>query len=425
MKKNQFGTAAREWIQLRILSEGSSRCDHSATTAPETYLNEKMNGNIPKTVLQLIWHRALLHPWYCCCILLMLSGLVRPASVAAIDRKTSTANGQKDAGQARADHDGLDEFPSSLFWQETDECKVKAHFTEEDRRTLAKKMRSLSVVSLKPGCGRMKNRLATLEDGTRVCCRYRDNRNQIRGDVYAYHLSGLLSMWNVPSTAAVKLDLFSPQWCNVRETAIEAGWQNGATIAVSQFVDDLEEEFFPSLLKNASSPSLTASSAAHASTAEMKRLMEWTDMIVFDFLIGHTDRLFNALLNSQWNSHMMEKPVHNLKRTASSSDLVLLDNESGFDFGYIAAKQKDEYYRLQMTFLERICVFRAPTIRALIKLGSTDGEQSTPPSANLEKYIRQVDQRSYSALRKWRTQSQTEFDTRVKETLKRVRECSS
>ena len=325
--------------------------------------------------------------------------------------------------EENSEREAFDNLPASLFWPDALEWNLRPLFTEEDRRILAKKMRTLNVVSLEEGCGRMKNRLATLEDGTRVCCRYRDNGNQLRGDVYAYHFNRLLGMWNVPPTIAVKVDLSSPQWRNVKAAAAEAGWASGATIVVSQLVEELEEEYFPSVLKTASS--LTASSAANLSTVEIKRVMEWTDMIVFDFVIGHTDRLFNTLLNSKWNSHMMEKPVHNLKKTVSSSDLVLLDNESGFDFGYVAAKQKEEYYRLQITFLEKICVFRAPTVRALVKLGNIDGKEDTPPSALLEKYIRQVDPLSFSALRIWRDSSQQEFSERVKETLKRVRECAS
>ena len=362
-------------------------------------------------MVESIWYRGVARLLHCCCLLLMISSLAKSASLAAIDLVTLEHTSVADL--ARDNH-------SRLFWTANAERKVNPLFTEEDRRIIVKKMSTLKVISLEEGCGRMKNRLATLEDGTRVCCRYRDNGHLLRGDVFAYHFSRLLGTWNVPTTAAMKVDLSSQQWSNVREKAIEAGWKNGASIAISQFVDELKEEYFPSVLKNLSSPPLTESRVANISVSEKKQLVEWTDMIVFDFIIGHTDRLFNALLNSKWNSHMMEKPVHNLKKTASTSDLVLLDNESGFDFGYIAAKQKEEYYGLQIAFLERICVFRAQTIRALIALDSTD----TSPSTALENYIRQVDLPSYSALTKWRTQSQTEFDARVKETLKRVHKCT-
>lgn len=361
-------------------------------------------------MVQSKWYRGVARLLHWCSLLLMVSSLAKSASLVAIDQKTLE---HTDLG--RDNH-------SQLFWPAKDERKVNPLFTEEDRRILVKKMSTLKVISLEEGCGRMKNRLATLEDGTRVCCRYRDNSHLLRGDVFSYHFSRLLGMWNVPTTAAMKVDLSSRQWSSVREKAAEAGWKNGASIAISQFVDELKEEYFPSVLKNLSSPPLTESRVANSPESEKKQLVEWTDMIVFDFIIGHNDRLFNALLNSKWNSHMMEKPVHNLKKTASTSDLVLLDNESGFDFGYVAAKQKEEYYGLQIAFLERICVFREQTIRALIALDSTD-TGGIPSSTTLENYIQQVDLHSYSALTKWRTQSKTEFDARVKETLKRIHKC--
>ena len=349
---------------------------------------------------------------YCCCFLLvMVCGcLAKPVA----EREARFAS-------------SLADDSSGVFWPESLDWNVNALFTEDDRSTLVKKMRTLSVISLEPGCGRMKNRLATLEDGSRVCCRFRDNGNQLRGDVYAYHFNRLLGMWNIPATIAIKLDLSGKQWESVKTAATEAGWKDRVTVVVSQFIDGLEDEYFPLLLKNVSSfHPLTLQSASNLSTADTKALMEWTDMIVFDYIIGHTDRLFNALLNLKWNSHMMEKPVHNLKKTASSSDLVLLDNESGFDLGYIAAEKREGYFSLQIAFLERICVFRAPTISALAKLGSTDDDSKShpSPSALVEQYMRQVDPLSFSALWRWKDEAQREFDRRVRTVLERVDNCA-
>ena len=384
-----------------------------------------MHGCIPTTDPR---RRALFaFSFHCSCLLAILSGLTTTLSAAAVDLEslaasTATAAAQtSSAAQATAAASIIEDH---LFWPDTLEWKANPPLTKEDAKTFATKVRTLPFVSLEKGCGRMKNRLATLEDGTRVCCRYRDNGNQLRGDVYAYHLSTLLGMWNVPPTAAIKVDLSSKQWRSVRDEVGEAEWKNNAVISVSLYVDGLEEEYFPPVLRNSSSATLTTFNLVNISTAETKQLMQWTDMIVFDFVMGHTDRLFNALLNSKWNSHMMEKPVHNLKKTASSSKLVLLDNESGFDIGYVAAKQKEEYYRLQAAFLKRICVFREQTIEALRKLGST-GSTKLSPGAVLDRYIQQVDPLSYSLLRKWRTQSQMEFNARVEELQNRLNECVS
>ena len=361
------------------------------------------------------------HLAFCCCLLAMVSGS---------HAKPLIDDAVKIVPEPELLHLG-DSFSnddlavSNLFWVESAESNaVQPIFSEKERKTLAKKMRKLKVVSLEPGCGRMKNRLATLEDGTRVCCRYRESGNQLRGDLYAYHFNRVLGMWNIPPTVAVKLDLKGKQWRNVSQAAEEAGWKNGVSIIASQVVDDLQDEYFPTELLNTSA-ALPLTLTLH-SVGSTRRLMQWTDMILFDYIIGHNDRLFNALLNSKWNSHMMEKPVHNLKKTAGTSDLVLLDNESGFEFGYVAAEQKEEYHRLQITFLDRICVFRRPTISSLMRLGSSSqGDRgSLSPSTHLENYIREFDLQSFTGVRKWKTQFQAEFDARVRRTLDRVHECA-
>ena len=372
--------------------------------------------------------RRLFHLAICCCLLAIVSGsFAKPLHRRGGKDDAIPEELQQTALHLNVDQDGYsngDLADSNRFWAESLESwsAVRPLFSEEDRKTLAKKMRKLKVVSLEPGCGRMKNRLATLEDGTRVCCRYRESGNQLRGDLYAYHFNRILGMWNVPATVAVKLDLTGKQWRNVTQAAEEAGWKNGVSIIASQVVDDLQDEYFPPELLNTSAALPLTLSSAHS----IERLMQWTDMILFDYIIGHNDRLFNALLNSKWNSHMMEKPVHNLKKTAKTADLVLLDNESGFEFGYIAAEKKEEYHQLQINFLDRICVFRRPTISSLMTLGSSayNDRGSLSPSAHLENYIREVDLQSFTAVRKWKTQYQAEFDARVRRTLERVHKCA-
>lgn len=353
------------------------------------------------------------------CSLLLLALAAAHCSAAAVDthpRASHTASNE--ATQAATP----DDFPESLFWPDTLDQTVKAPFSEEDGKAFAEKARSLRVTRLEEGCGRMKNRLATLEDGTRVCCRYRDNVNELRGDLYSYHLNGLLGLWNAPPTAAVKVDLSGKQWSGVREAAREAGWKERAVVLLSLYIDGLHEEHIPLLFKSGKY-TLTSELFSNVSLTaeETKHLVQWTDMIVFDFVIGHTDRLFNILLNLKWNSHMMEKPVHNLKKTRSS-DLVLLDNESGFWIGYTSGKQAQENYDLQAHFLKRLCVFRRQTIQALLKLSSVNGQ---PPSAVLEGYIQQVDPTSFSLLRRLKDHLQTEFNTRVKEIEKRLSQCAS
>ena len=369
---------------------------------------------LPQFALQ---RTPLLNGRHCCLLLLALAAHCSAAAVDGTHPHAILTAGNEAPRPATPD-----DFPDSMFWPDALDWTVKAPFNAEDGKAFADKARSLRVTSLEEGCGRMKNRLATLEDGTRVCCRYRDNVNELRGDLYSYHLNGLLGLWNAPPTAAVKVDLSGKQWSGVREAAKEAGWKDRAVVLLSLYIDGLHEEHIP-LLFRSGKYTLTTEIFSNMSltTEETKQLVQWTDMVVFDFVIGHTDRLFNILLNLKWNSHMMEKPVHNLKKTRSS-DLVLLDNESGFWIGYTAGKQTQENYNLQAHFLKRLCVFRRQTIQALLKLGSVSGQ---PPSAVLESYIQQVDPYSFSALRRLKDHLQAELNSRVKEVEKRLNQCAS
>ena len=371
--------------------------------------DEDMNEIIPSTFSQFARHSIC----YCWTLLLALAAY---GSAAAIGRPPTSQTAEKA---------GIDSYPSELFWPETPEWMPTPLLGSENAgRAFVEKVHSLRVASLEKGCGRMKNMLAMLEDGTRVCCRYRDNGSELRGEIFSYYLNGLLGLWNAVPATAVSVNMSSEQWVGVQEAATEAGWKDGAVIVMSFFVENTEEEYMLSPFKNDRSPTLTASHFTDVSLTgvEKRRLVQWSDMILFDFLIGHTDRLFNTLLNLQWNRRMMEYPVHNLKKTKSSSNLVLFDNESGLGIGFTAAQQNQEYYRLQSFFLKRLCAFRRDTIKALLELASVKG---SPPSAVLTSYIQEVDPNSYAILPKWKTMSQTEFNSRVLTAQMRLDECAA
>ena len=355
---------------------------------------------------------------YCCIFLLARVAQCSSAAIAERSRSPATSRSSMTTSQA-----SLDGYPSSLFWPNSIERTLTAPFSERDGKIFAEKARSLRITSLSDGCGRMKNRLATLEDGTRVCCRYRDNINELRGDFYSYQMNAFLGLWNAPPTVAVKVNFSSEQWNGVHNTAKKAGWKDRSIVLLSLYIEDLQGERIPEVLKDRQSP-LTASVALSNKSLTMsdkRRLVQWTDMIVFDFVIGHTDRLFNSLLNLKWNPHMMNNEVHNLKKTLSS-DLILLDNESGFWIGYTATKQKKENYYFQAFFLEKVCVFRRQTAARLLKLSTSTGSS---PSAVLEEYIQQVDPFSFNVLRKLKDQLRTEFSTRLKKVESRLTHCAS
>ena len=104
------------------------------------------------------------------------------------------------------------------------------------------------------------------------------------------------------------------------------------------------------------------------SLPELCDLLQWSDLIVFDYLTANLDRLVNNMFNRQWNAEMMNNPAHNLERTKGGS-LVFLDNESGLFHGY---RLLEKYHSYHESLLASLCVFRARTANAVKVLHKAD-----------------------------------------------------
>lgn len=308
-------------------------------------------------------------------------------------------------------------FPGELFWNQDLVANIKAPFAQQDRDAFAAKLQSLPVVALKNGCGSLKNRLATLKDGTKMCCRYRDSKTDIRSDLYAYYFAALLGIESLPPTILAAVDLSGQLWSSVAIEAKSAGWVHGSYVELAMYVDNLSNEYIPEVLKS-EKVIVTQELVKNFSTSEKLRLVQWTDMITFDYVTGHTDRLFNTLLNLQWSPNMLQKPVHNLEVTPGGQ-LVLIDNESAFWLGYAAVRMKPSYHDLQAHFLKKICVFKSETVNSVEKLASSDS-----PWDVLEQYVKRRDPESYVALGPSAPGDQAEMAIRLKDVMARVQWCT-
>ena len=298
-----------------------------------------------------------------------------------------------------------------------------ALFSYKDGQDFSAKVHSEAVVKLEAGCGRPKNLLATLADGTKVCCRYRENQvRELRGDLYSYHLSGYLGLWNAPPTAIVSVDFSSKQWTQVAGRAMEEGWKDGSVVAMTLFINDLIDVYFPPPLRDIMHKNVTITrgsvSAQNLGKSQKHKLMQWSDMALFDFIIGHTDRVFNTLYNYQWNKNMMEKKVHNLLKTFNGQ-LVLIDNESGFWMGYAMGATDPLRYALQEQLLGKFCVFRKSTVEKIKSLT----REGLKPATRLEEYIKTADSRSFMLMEHLAMVQRNEFNSRVSISLELIEEC--
>lgn len=298
-----------------------------------------------------------------------------------------------------------------------DHVQHRKSFSETSQRTFFYKARHSRIVALKPKCGRMKNRMAIFADGTRACCRYRENQNELRGELYSYQLSRVLDTWNVPPATLVRLNYSSDQWRGVASMARAAGWRNGHNIVMTMYVDDLEPEYLPEQLKKKNG-SLTREVLSKLPESDRERLLQWSDLIVVDYLTGHSDRLFCNLINLQWTPSMLDKPIHNLARTTGSNSLVLFDNESSFWVGYGIARHNHKYYKLQREFEQRLCVFRESTVQALRSMS-----HASNPVSVIKNALRTSDSIGFVELGELPGKAWGEFRSRLSDLLLRVEEC--
>lgn len=307
----------------------------------------------------------------------------------------------------KGDDNPFDVIDDNIFWGKIIEDSLPNGFTPQHVNDWNAYVNQSVIVKLEIGCGRMQNRLVTFKDGRQACARYRQNTDQIQGELFSFYLGQLLNLSNLaPSTASI-IDLHSPLWLNATRDLQSAQWKMQRPVVLTDWIPKLEAANIPTVfqpierhlnrfdVKNITlgldAPKTSKSLlhhlggiksnpnwnqlpiVKHAENAEMNKtvreklleLAQWSDLIIFDYLIANLDRVVNNLYNFQWNADIMTAPAHNLARKSDSQLLVFLDNESGLLHGYRLLKKYETYHGL---LLGNLCVFRRPTIEALQKL---------------------------------------------------------
>lgn len=267
------------------------------------------------------------------------------------------------------------EAVQGIYWSQAVEDMLPTGFSQKDAEQWQAFSRQSPVVKLEEGCGRMQNRLITYENGTRSCCRYRQNYDQIQGEIFSYYLSRLLGLPNLPPSALGLIRSKDEQWNNVRSSMNLAHWTEERPVVYTRFLDDLEPAYIPEQLRGVDrhlNPAdvqhiqLSAPSAEQSKTRDqLITLAQWSDLIVLDYLTANLDRVVNNMYNLQWNPAMMDSPAHNLARNTQTGLLVFLDNESGLLHGY---RLLDKYEVYHKSLLDSVCIFRRSTVQALRSL---------------------------------------------------------
>lgn len=297
----------------------------------------------------------------------------------------------------------------NVYWGSEVENAMPQGYGENTAEIWDSYVSQSEIVKMEPGCGRMQNRLVTFKDGIQACVRYRQNTDQIQGEIFSFYVGRLLNLTNLAPSVVKVVDLKDKLWRNVAKDIAVAQWNTNRAVVLTQYIPSLEsatipEVFKPSnrhlnkydILKMSQKENDTDAKQTLLDKLKSKKvkpdkdietqnfdhidmklskktvndfleLAQWSDLIIFDYLTANLDRIVNNLFNFQWNVNIMDGPAHNLARKMDSGLLVFLDNESGLLHGYRLLKKYNVYHGLM---LDNLCVFRKRTIDSLMNLYS-------------------------------------------------------
>ncbi|KAK4878361.1 hypothetical protein RN001_010867 [Aquatica leii] len=263
-----------------------------------------------------------------------------------------------------------------IYWGYRIENALPEGYLEEKHDAWTTYVRKGVAVKLQNGCGRMQNRLLSFEDGRQGCVRYRQNTDQIQGELFSFYLAQILKLPNLAPSTVTTVILDSPLWKNLENDIAAAQWHSNRPVVITQYISNLDSSNIPAVFKPIERHlnkfdvfNMTGSNVNVLDNGSViKNLVElaqWSDLIVFDYLTANLDRIVNNLYNYQWNVNIMDAPAHNLAKKLDTNLLVFLDNESGLLHGYRLLKKYEIYHSV---LLDNLCLFRKPTVEVIRSL---------------------------------------------------------
>lgn len=274
---------------------------------------------------------------------------------------SSTDDGpQKNASFAFTD------FVDGVFWTEMAEKLTPLGFGNSELSEWRRFVNVTPVLKVQDGCGRMQNRLVTFDDGKKSCCRYRHNNDQIQGEIFSFYLGRLLGISNLVPSALALVDTRETRWSAAASQVSLAQWSSERPVVLTQFVEDLRPALIPKHFQVKGQRRLhpIKDDLDNLTMSDIADLVQWSDLIIFDYLTANLDRVVNNMYNERWNPEMMRQPAHNLARTKDGL-LLFLDNESGLLHGY---RLLEKYENFHQSLLDGLCLFRESTAKAISHL---------------------------------------------------------
>ncbi len=257
----------------------------------------------------------------------------------------------------------LSDIVQGVYWSPKMETFASTGFTDSQIKSWRKQVEEGRVWDMKEGCGRMQNRLVVLGDSVKACARYRINTDQMQGEIYSYYLGRLLGIHNIPPSILVIPDMTDPKWNIVIDAIRSAQWSSEKVAILTPWLESLQPTYIPRELRTNSKIIHNSMDLIHNRTVDdLLDLVQWSDLIIFDYLTANVDRVVNNMYNLQWNHDMMSNPAHNLEKSTKTNSLVFFDNESGLFHSY---RLLDKYSDYHETLLHSLCIFKKSTADAI------------------------------------------------------------
>jgi len=242
----------------------------------------------------------------------------------------------------------------------------------------------------------------------------------------------MLGLDNVPVVTLTQVNSSAPQWLG--QNISSAAWEEGKVLAFIQWVEKLETDrsrvkmppvilaaYEKGAVLNNRHPALST-----MTQRELAELLQWSDMIVLDYITGHYDRIASMQdgADQENKPSIMTESIRNLRKESSSGKLWLIDNESGlFDAYELLYHSKDQrFINFHLRMLHTICLFRESLIENINNLITGYNH----PENHLVSYTR-TREPLFDKLPKTSEYIlfKTHFSSRLKEVQKWVQECQS
>ncbi|XP_063845121.1 four-jointed box protein 1-like isoform X2 [Scylla paramamosain] len=301
---------------------------------------------------------------------------------------------------------GLEVVREGVMFSPDVEARLKdPGMSDEDVGRLLWQLRSRKVTELRDPswerCGRPKNQWVRFSGGVAACARYRyPDDHLLLGEVLSFYLARLLQISRVPPATLARPD--HPRWTAAAPQMERAGWGAAPVVVLTPWLPDLVRDYMPASLHHALATNTTLGMATEetwgtdggteggdegrshhpqlrdVSEGELVRLLQWSDLLLFDFLTANYDRVAYMMdaAEGEGRPEVLAGTVHNLVLNRATGGLWLLDNESGLVDGYSVLygngdpTQATRFASFHQKLLRSMCLFRRTTLGAVLGLAA-------------------------------------------------------